>query len=108
MLYDPKWKMPEVPVRESVTVEALKAARAMVKDRWCPVGGTDEEGGVCALIAISEQYPGPIDEYQHTIDLFRKAIGGQCIPAWNDALGRTQAEVEAAFDRAIALARAHD
>jgi hypothetical protein len=109
MLYDPKkWAMPEVPVRESDTVEALKAARAMVRERWCPVGGADDEGGVCAVLAVARQYPGPVDEYQHTLDFVRKAIGGQCIPAWNDTPGRTQAEVEAAFDRAIALARAND
>jgi hypothetical protein len=109
MLYDPKkWAMPEVPVRESDTVEALKAALAMVEHRWCPQGGSDEAGGVCALVAIGRQYPGPVDEYQHTVDFFRKAIGGRCIPEWNDTPGRTQAEVEAAFHRAIALARASD
>jgi hypothetical protein len=108
MLYDPiKWKMPEVPVRER-TVEALTAARAMVLDRWCPRGGSDEMGGVCALLAIARQYPGPVDDYQYTLDFFRKAIGGRCIPEWNDTPWRTQVEVVAAFDRAIALARASD
>jgi hypothetical protein len=107
VLYDAKrWAMPEIPVRESETVEALKRARAMVKERWCPQGGSDEKGGVCPLIAVARQYPGPVDEYQHTLELVRRAIGGGCIPEWNEAPERTQAEVEAAFDRAIALARA--
>jgi hypothetical protein len=90
---------------ESETVEALKAARAMVKERWCPQGGSDEMGGVCPLIAVSRQYPDPGDEYQHALDFVRRAIGGGCIPEWNEAPERTQAEVEAAFDRAIDLAR---
>jgi hypothetical protein len=108
MLYDPlKWKVPEVPVRER-TVEALKAARAIIQDRWCPVGGSDEMGGVCAMLAIARQYPGPVDDYQYTLDFFRKAIGGRGIVEWNDTPGRTQVEVVAAFDRAIALARASD
>jgi hypothetical protein len=108
MLYDPKkWAMPEVPVRER-TVEALRAARAMILDRWCPKGGADEMGGVCALLAIARQYPGPVDDYLYTLDFVRKAIGGRCIPEWNDTPGRTQAEVVAAFDRAIARARASD
>jgi hypothetical protein len=49
-----------------------------------------------------------VDDYQYTLDFFRKAIGGHCIPEWNDTPGRTQVEVVAAFDRAIALARASD
>jgi hypothetical protein len=36
----------------------------------------------------------------------RRSIGQSDIIAWNDSPGRTQAEVIAAFDKAIALARA--
>ncbi len=35
---------------------------------------------------------------------FRKAIFRVSIPGWNDAPGRTEAEVLAAFDRAVDLA----
>jgi hypothetical protein len=107
MLYDPKkWAMPEV--RESETVEALKAARAMIERRWCPQGGSDEQGGVCALVAVIRQYPRPGQKYEPTMRFLREALDWKCIPEWNDTPGRTQAEVVAAFDRAIALARASD
>ncbi len=38
------------------------------------------------------------------LDLFREAIGQPCVSDWNDAEGRTLAEVHAAFDKAITLA----
>ncbi|MDI3261174.1 MAG: hypothetical protein QJR02_15925 [Sinobacteraceae bacterium] len=38
-------------------------------------------------------------------DILRTALGGRLVAPWNDAPERTQAEVVAAFDRAIELAR---
>jgi hypothetical protein len=103
MLYDLKWDRPLV---ESDTVEILKRARAMVEYRWCPRGGTDEEGGVCALVAIGKQFPtAEALRNDGAMHFFRAAIGDRSIPEWNDTPGRTQAEVLAAFDRAIDLAR---
>jgi hypothetical protein len=111
MLYDPKWKMPEVPVRESDIIETLKAARAMIERRWCPQGGSDEMGGVCIIAALSAVTGWQSPEYESARKYVRSAIpniGTESLPEWNDAAGRTQGEVIAAFDRAIALARAHD
>jgi hypothetical protein len=113
MLYDPKkFAMPEIPVfRESDTVEALKVARARIADRWCPQGGTDEMGGVCIIAALGYAAPWQSREYESARNYMRRAIpipNSESLPEWNDAAGRTQGEVIAAFDRAIALARAHD
>jgi hypothetical protein len=103
MLYDKKWDRPLV---ESETVEILKRARDRIEFRWCPAGGSDSLGGVCALNAIGRDYDNCEELFaSEAMHLFRHAIGGKCIPEWNDAPGRTQGEVIAAFDRAIALAR---
>jgi hypothetical protein len=113
MLYDPKkWAMPEVPVvRESKLVEALKVAGAMVEDRWCPKGGTDDKGGVCAIVALGAAAGAYTSLFEEARQYLRRAIPlpNTCsIPEWHDADDRTQAEVVAAFGRAIAMARASD
>jgi hypothetical protein len=107
MLYDKKWdKQLET---EGETVELLKRARAMVEHRWCPWGATDDKGGVCVIVALggAAKYPNGND-YELARKYFRDAIpipNTLSIPEWNDHPGRTQADVLAAFDRAIALAR---
>jgi hypothetical protein len=127
MLFDPqKWAMPEV--RESESVEVLKAARARIMQRWCNKAGADDQGGVCAQIAITRSADWTHNDFlrgkaDKTLDYLHRAINeGQSQPLrlhrrgdydmsiieWNDAPGRTQAEVVAAFDRAIELARADD
>jgi hypothetical protein len=129
MLYDPiKFRMPEVPVRESETVEVLKAARARIMQGWCSDGGTDEKGGVCIIVAISRQTEGgigsgvgarafsyfegaiqPPPKYSNPLssifDWFDPPVREWAID-WNERPGRTQAEVVDAFTRAIELARA--
>jgi hypothetical protein len=101
MLFDPKkWAMPEVPVRESETVETLKAARAMI--------GVD---GACIIEALAMVTVFQSTEYESARKYMRRAIAlSECesLPEWHDAPGRTRAQVIAAFDRAIALARAND
>jgi hypothetical protein len=122
MLYDPKkWAMPEVPVRESEVVEVLKAARLRVTQGWCNSGPSDEKGGVCVIVAIGRQANGGISDgigakaYSYFVRAIQPPpkyrLFGWIKPEkqyaieWNEAPGRTKAEVEAAFDRAIALAR---
>jgi hypothetical protein len=108
MLYDTRW---DAKTKESELVEALKAAQAMVKHRWCPKGGTDAKGGVCAIVAMGEAAGPWTNLYEKSRNVLRAAIPlpkTESIPEWNDASGRTQGEVIAAFDRAIALARASD
>lgn len=129
MLFDPnKWKMPEVPVRESDLVEVLKGARARVAHRWCCKGASDDDGGVCVIVAISRaageiaKSPPEHDRlFDKAVPLFERAIQPPdnrglfssllsrpehvyTIP-WNEAADRTQGQVVAAFDRAIELAR---
>jgi hypothetical protein len=122
MLYDPiKWKM---PARESDVVETLKAARLRITQGWCNAGPSDEKGGVCIIVAIGRQANGIHDGIgAEALSYFEQAIQPppkyrlfgwfsppekQYAIAWNETPGRTKAEVEAAFDRAIELARASD
>ena len=104
MLLDPKWNKQLV---ESKTVETLKRGRARVELCWCPFGGVDAYGGVCPSVAITEQFSleEMVRELPPALDFFRQAICGGAIPDWNDTPGRTKAEVLAAFERAIELAR---
>lgn len=84
--------------------KVLIDARALIARGW--VQGiyelrTDDGLKFCALGAIhgAESYnPGDSRDAQLT---FRNAIPLPIVP-WNDTPGRTQAEVLAAFDRAIA------
>jgi hypothetical protein len=108
MLYDPKkWAMPEV--RESDTVEVLKAARSIIENHWCQYGTADAVG-VCVITALGDAAHLPNgNDYELARKYFRDAVPLPktiSIPEWNDTPGRTKAEVEAAFDRAIELARA--
>jgi hypothetical protein len=121
MLYDPiKWVMPEVPVRESEVVEVLKAAMLRIMQGWCNDGPTDKKGGVCIIVAIGRKANGISDGIgAKALSYFEQAIQPppryfgwinppkkQYAIEWNEAPDRTKAEVEAAFLRAIALARA--
>jgi hypothetical protein len=124
MLYDPKkWKMPEVPVRESDVVEILKAAKMRNIQGWCNQGPSDLNDGVCIVVAIGRQAsigdgPGaealkyfeqaiqPPPRYGWSIFGWRSRVEHVYVIDWNETPGRTKAEVEAAYDRAIALARA--
>lgn len=132
MLFDNKrWTMPEVPVHESKTIEVLKAARARIAQGWCNSGGSDKKGGVCIIVAISRQAgsilgdgpgaealsyvhraiqppPKDSDPLAPIFDWFdppREVYPIDYPIDWNEAPGRTQAEVIAAFDRAIEIAR---
>ena len=60
--------------------------------RWCSIGAIEWAGGGTAESSAKRA-------------LWR-AVGTACISDWNDAPGRTQAEVLEAFDRAIALCEA--
>lgn len=108
------------------TAEILKAAREKVAAGWTQgENARDEDGNPvgagaaacwCAYGAIDAATPreglGYAEFYRVRSDamlILRDAIGlpgTNRIADWNDAPGRTQAEVLAAFDRAIALAEA--
>lgn len=94
----------------------LKRARTKISDGWCQSAyarnrlghSVAERGGsatafcaVGALWAISSN----IDEVDAACLLLNSVIGEHnSLSAWNDALSRTQADVLAAYDKAIAKA----
>lgn len=96
--------------------EDLVAARALVATGWTQgasaltVNGTETSPRAsnavcwCSVGAIfgGMQHASPDDEAQR-FHLAKKALlpGGDPLSQWNDAPGRTQAEVIALFDRAI-------
>ena len=83
--------------------EVLVRARAEVEREWCKWPEI-YDGGTCAYLAIVDN---GTDEdatvREDAVDVFAAAIGTRDITLWNDAPERTQAEVLAAFDKAIAL-----
>ena len=106
MLYDKRWDAKIAP-QESKTVKRLKRARERVAMKWCQKTGGKINGAVCALTAITHDISHGaflLGEGRQEINLVERVIGSPII-GWNDTPGRTQAEVVAAFDRAIELAR---
>lgn len=99
-------------------VEILRAARAKVAQGWTQgADGRDIDGrpsymsgepATCWCVSGAIHSVSRAHWYDPfvALDCFRKAAGCHCegIADWNDAHGRTQAEVLAAFDRAIELA----
>lgn len=91
------------------TAEILVAARELIAKGW--VQGTsrktNDDGSLCycATGAIYEAEKRGTPETLDAEYALIAAIGSLDIVAWNDAAGRTKAEVVAAFDRAVELAR---
>lgn len=88
------------------TVEVLKAARGRIEKGWCQgIGRIVNDNGIAiAWCAVGATAQGQ-EDLGADADLYLECvIGTHAITSWNDAPGRTQAEVIAAFDKAIALA----
>lgn len=98
----------------STTVEQLRAARALVERGWCQgVLARNKNGKKCGhrskhavcFCALGALYRGGLeywsDRFLHDAAEKLGAVNPVC---FNDAPGRTQAEVLALFDEAIALA----
>lgn len=95
-------------------IEVLEAARARVEKGWgqgravSPLGG----GPTCVGVAIERAFTNGGEVRNEARRMFCQAVavsfgavyGGEIVE-WNDTPGRTQADVLAAFDKAIALAR---
>lgn len=102
--------------KEPTAVDVLRAARALIEKGWTQYDFARNSGGW------------GVDEWHHSAACFcswgalnRAGIDLECntasaihwlrsatvgpIAVWNDAPGRTQAEVLAAFDKAIELAQ---
>lgn len=108
MLYDPKW---EVQTETRPHVRILIEARKLLEhpDNWA--AGDDvsfsDARQMCVGLAMQKAYRDSNCREPDIINaamLFERAndIAGRSIVDWNDAPGRTHAEVLAAFDRAIA------
>lgn len=88
--------------------EVLTRARALVAKEW--VHGSPNGGGYCAVTAIHHFHNCGADEnpaYAGPCAILAKAAGLSGfteIADWNDHPDRTQLEVVAAFDKAIAIA----
>lgn len=96
------------------TVEILKKARGLVEKGWTatvfardadglPIHETDRRAVCWCASGALHASGSPWGSDARTV--FIRAIGTGEIPDWNDSPGRTQSEVLAAFDKAIALAR---
>ena len=95
------------------TLEVLKAARAKIEKGWTQGAMARDKNGVA--LSCSDQdaacwcVMGATMAVTHDIPTTNAAIGflrlavGDFAPRWNDTPGRTQAEVLAAFDKAIEL-----
>ncbi len=86
-------------------IEALREGRKRIERGWCQRCSLSKAGEVCALGALGDQF-GWIMVTAAT-DALQKAAGASClstISRWNDSPGRTQADVLALYDRAIAMA----
>lgn len=84
--------------------EQLKSARERISDpaHWGKKR-FNLDGVYCALGALLVARDGDMDE---ACEYLRRACDCESIIVWNDVPSRTHAEVLAAFDRAIELARA--
>jgi hypothetical protein len=81
-------------------IELMKAARALVAKGWCQRVSRDGDR-YCVWGAI-EAVTSTSLEADRLYGAFRDyGIKGKSITVWNDARGRTQEQVLAAFDRAI-------
>lgn len=86
-------------------VEILRKARVLIEAKGWRQGGADGSGKVCAGVAIEQAAGDDSDLWHEPKAAFLLAADlrpHSYIFPWNDANGRTQAEVLAAFDRAIA------
>ena len=100
----------------SAVADKLREARALVERGWCKGDCAVDMGGRrCSerdAFAVRFDPQGAmsrVSEADYSIfglmtEALRRAIQSENIAAWNDAPERTQAEVLAAFDRAIELA----
>jgi hypothetical protein len=94
------------------TANDLRAARALIQRGWCKGAFARDETGIpvapnehhavqwCSRGAIAAATIRREAEHVAAVDALKMQVGF-AIAVWNDARERTQAEVLAAFDRAI-------
>lgn len=85
--------------------DKLREARALVERGWTQGSFHAVDGKCCAYGALMDVSPlRDIDPLQDALGAAIGVRGAYKLWDWNDAPERTQAEVLAAFDRAIELA----
>lgn len=85
------------------TLEILRRGRERVAKGWCPDGPGNERTTWCVATAV-EYHGGAYDVFASVLGYDHRIM----MTPWNDAPGRTQAEVVALFDRAIAAEEAKE
>jgi hypothetical protein len=91
----------------SAVVDKLREARALIERGWTQRAYERCDGSVCAMGAIEHACGGCWSDHPDVVSALRRGIGvpqADDIFYWNDSVFRTQAEVLAAFDKAIKLA----
>lgn len=88
--------------------DKLREAKALIERGWCQHTLSTEDGSVCIRGAIFSAFDADDFKEEVRADQLLKAATGYkgYLGDWNDAPERTQAEVLAAFDKAIELAEA--
>ena len=99
MLYDTKW---DKQVKSSPVRDCLIEGRKLVERGWCQ-GAFQKGERVCILGSFIDD----VEMSRQALRAIASAIGRPgadacAVVRWNDHKGRTQEEVLAAFDRAIA------
>lgn len=97
-------------------LKILKRARSLIAEGWCQGVSAQDANGHCTSVDSVHAVKWCIDGafcasagvgYLEAIKCLSRAFDSpQSIILWNDTPGRTQAEVLAAFDRAIAAKEA--
>jgi hypothetical protein len=97
----------------SAVADKLREARALTESGWTQeafardakgrVERCESDKATCFCVAGALMRTMGIVGFERGAEYVRKAIGRYRIDQWNDAPERTQAEVLAAFDKAIAL-----
>jgi hypothetical protein len=100
----------------SAVADKLREARALIERGWTQlVSARDCDGNpvdcdqpnavsFCAVGAVSRAYDCDYDASCPAHEIVSRVVGTVWVDQWNDVEERTQAEVLAAFDKAIALA----
>lgn len=86
-------------------VADLRAIRDLLEKGWCQGSMRDRYGGMCLFAAMSTQVAATSDlRWRELCSAIYDVNGNKAVIPWNDAPGRTQAEVLKMLDNAILLA----
>lgn len=94
---------PPAPAIDDETRRVLATAKGLIARGWCQEVYEDGSGGHCLLGAVYNAADGAMDSYRAAHNMLVDAIGPpHSLVNWNDALGRTQADVVALIDKVLA------